>query len=181
MATLVDAVTLLKDFGLYDTVFPGILIFALVYGILYKYKPLGDNVLVNSVIALVIALIFISAMRAIKFISFLVPLVTAMVVVLLLLLLIFTFMGVPGETIKEAMLSPQAYGIIIILFLIFVLIAISASFPELSAGEDEISATTQDKAFMKAIGIFFHPIVLGLIAMIAIMATATYYITRHKE
>lgn len=175
MASLVDVIGVFKTIGLYDTVFPGILIFALVYGMLYKYKPFGENKMINSAVALVVALLFISFIKAVTFISFLIPIITALFVILLLVLLIFTFMGIPSESIGEAMKSSSGYGVMIILIVIFVFIALSASFPELQNGgaaeEGSLESYTQ---------VIFNPVILGMIVLITIMAVATYYVTREK-
>lgn len=181
MATLVDVINLFKALGLYETVFPGILVFALVYGLLFKFQPFGESKLINSVVALVVALIFVSFINAVAFITFLIPLITAMFVVLLLVLLIFMFMGVPGETVKEAMLTPQAYAFIIILVVIFVFLALAAAFPELTVEEAVAEeAAPSAVAFAKFSQLFFHPVVLGLIVLLAVFAVASYFITREE-
>jgi len=178
MASLVDVIGLFKTMGLYDTVFPGILIFALVYGMLFKYKPFGDNKMINGVVALVIALIFISFLKAVTFITVLIPIVTALFVILLLVLLIFTFMGVPSETIGEAMKSSTGHGVMIILLVIFVFIALSAAFPELQ-NEDGTGEQGED-GFRAYVQVIFNPVMLGVIVLLVIMAVASYYITREK-
>jgi len=181
MATLVDVIGVFKAIGLYDTVFPFILVFALVYGLLHKFQPFGENKTINGVVALIIGLIFISFLKAVTFVTLLIPLITGLVVIFLLVLLIFMFMGVPGESIKEAMLNPAAYGLVIILVLIFVFIALAGAFPELAAGENGAAADTGDDTFLKYSQLFFHPAVLGLIVLLVIFATATYFITRESQ
>jgi len=176
MASLIDVIGTFKAIGLYDTVFPGILIFALVYGMLFKYKPFGENKGVNAVVALIVALLFISFIKAVAFISLLIPIITALFVILLLVLLIFTFMGVPSETIGEAMRSSSGYGVIIILLVLFVFIALSATFPELQS--DGVDA--DDASAKGYVDVIFNPVMLGTIVLLVIMAVATYYVTREK-
>lgn len=186
MATLLDVVGLFKALGLYETVFPAILIFAFVYGILYKFQPFGDNKAINSVVALVIALIFVSFIKAVTFISFLIPIVTALVVILLLILIIFMFMGVPAETIQEAMKNPAVYGLLIILIVIFVFVGLAATFPEVSekgsslAGQTGTTSLT-NIAFASFSQIMFHPLIIGTIILLVIFAVATYFITRPEK
>ncbi|MBD3263209.1 hypothetical protein GF374_02415 [Candidatus Woesearchaeota archaeon] len=176
MATLVDAIGVFKNIGLYDTVFPAILIFAVVYGLLSKLEPFGENKAVNGIVAIIIALFFISFMKAVTFISYLIPLFTAFFVIILLVMLVFMFMGVPSETIKEAMTSSSGYGVMIILFVLFVFIVLSVTFPpteEVPPGETDVFAQTAET--------LFSPVIMGIITLLAIFAVATYYITREKK
>jgi len=183
MATLVDVIGLFKAIGLYETVFPGILIFALVYGLLSKFKPFGESKGVNGIIALIVALIFISFTKAVAFMSYFIPLLTGLFVVLLLVLLIFMFMGVPGETITEAMSEPAAYGLIIVLIVIFAFVAIASAFPELAAqeGAPPTPGAPGADVWAKYTAVLFHPVLLGLIVLLAVFAVATYFITREKK
>src|SRR3990172_9828837 len=127
MATLLDAVGTLQSFGVYSTILPFLLITAVVYAVLLKYKTLGENKTVNAIIAIVIGLVFISVARAVNFINIILPFVTIFLVMLVLVMLIFTFMGVKGETISDAITKYPA--IIFIFILIFVVIGGSQVFP----------------------------------------------------
>src|SRR3989338_8551630 len=131
MATLFDAITVLKDVGFYSTVFPFILIAALLYGLFARYKPFGDNKTINSIISVVLGLFFISIFRASAFLANLVPLLTAFLLILIFLMLIFIFMGVKEDTIRDVILKePAGYGTLIIIFVLIFFIVFGQTFPE---------------------------------------------------
>jgi len=193
MATLLDAVGTLQSFGVYSTILPFLLITAVVYAVLLKYKTLGENKTVNAIIAIVIGLVFISVARAVNFINIILPFVTIFLVMLVLVMLIFTFMGVKGETISDAITKYPA--IIFIFILIFVVIGVSQVFPEtsviiqspetaerLNLSLTEPGATPQQQGaaflFLQFARIFASPQVLGLIILFIVFAIGAYFITR---
>jgi len=175
MASLFNVIELFKSLGLYKTLFPFILIFALVFGLLEKTKAFGDNKTINAIIALIVGLFFVSFLQAITFISLLIPLVVGLIVLLFLLLLIFMFMGVPSETIGKALTNPAAYGLIIIIIIIFVFVALGGAFPPVSTG-----AGGGNDVFAKTAEILFSPLVLGTITLLSLFAVAYYFITRKE-
>ena len=101
MATLVDALGILKGFGIYDTILPFLLVAAGTYAVLVQYKPFGESKGVNAIVATVIGLVFISFAKAVAFINLLIPLMTIFLIMVVLALLIFTFVGVKSETISQ--------------------------------------------------------------------------------
>jgi hypothetical protein len=200
MATLVDAVGLLQKLGFYDTVFPFILIFAGVYAMLTKYKPFGEMKAMNGLIAFVIAMFFISMVRAVAFVRALMPTITIFLVMIVVALLIFTFMGIQGETITKVLTEETAgWATILLIFIIIILSVVSQVFPEASislqnpvlAQQLNISSTPGSNAtsseqagaflFAQTMSIIFSPMVLGMIIMLLVFGIAIYFITREPE
>jgi hypothetical protein len=196
MATLVDAVGLLQKLGFYDTVFPFILIFAGAYAMLTKYKPFGEMKSMNGLIAFVVAMFFISMVRAVAFVKALMPTITIFMVMIVVALLIFTFMGIQGETISKVLTEETAgWATILLIFIIIILAVVSQVFPEASVSiqnpvlsqqlnlSSSGTASEQASAFLLAqtMSILFSPMVLGMIVMLLVFGIAIYFITREPD
>ena len=199
MATLVDALGILKTMGFYETVFPFILILALIFGVLEKLKPFGEHKYVNATIAAIVSLFFISMVRASKFLSAFIPMVTAMLVVMVFLVLIFMFMNVDSKTITDVLTKEsQAYGTLIIVFILLVVLAFTQVFPEqafvtqfpglaedmnVTLYPEDATPSEQAAAILSAQAgaIIFSPKILAMIIMMIVFAVATYYIVREKK
>jgi hypothetical protein len=174
MATLFDAIDLLAELGFYTVVFPFILVLALVYGVLSKVQPFGDNFAINITISTIVAFVFISFIKVSQFLFIFVPLVIAMLIVLVLLMLIFSFMNVPAESITKAFTSTTGYATIIGLILIFVFVSISAIYPQLAGGE---AVGTGETTLGSAVTVLLSPTILGLVVLFIIFATVATMIT----
>lgn len=195
MATLVDALGILKSFGVYDTILPFLLIMAGTYAMLTKYKPFGETKGVNAIIATVIGLVFISFAKAVSFINLLIPFMTIFLIMIVLAILIFTFIGVKGETLAEVFKSPTAAIPFIFILIFIVVIVYSLTFPEVTifiqnpvlAQQLNITptggpgATASQQAmtylFFQIGQILLSPQILGLIALFVVFAVAVFFIT----
>ncbi len=190
MAALIDAVQVLSKLGFYQTIFPWLLVTALMYGMFTRFKPFGDKSgTVNIIISSVIGLIFISFVKASLFLQNVLPFITAFIIMLLFLVMIFLFVGVKEETIGEAFQQPSLYYPLIIIFLVFTFIVIPQIFPELAIGANPELASQlnytanqkpEDVIFQQSLGIIFSPKVVGLSIMMLIFVFATYFITREQ-
>ena len=186
MATLFDAVTIVQELGFYSTVLPFLLVFALTYGILSNFKPFGDNKAVNMIIPIVLGLVFISFTKTSAFLQNLLPFIVAMFLILFFVIMIFMFMGVKSETIGEAMQDPAGYWIIIIMFLLFVIIAVTNVFPEFQyAARPELAPagyapTQEQKLLSENMAVLFHPKVLATMILFFALAIGTYVVMREK-
>lgn len=199
MATLVDALGVLKSLGVYQTIFPFILVLAGMYALLEKFKPFGEMKSVNAIISFIIAFLFISVAQAVTFINTLLPLLTLFLLLVVLGMLVFAFVGVKGESITEALTTNPAGWLSLLLIFFFVIVAvISQVMPEASliiqnpaAAEQlnvsltEPGATPKEQAaaymFLQTIRIALSPQIMGLAMMLLIFAVATYFITREKK
>jgi hypothetical protein len=195
MATLAEGVYALHALGFYQAVFPFLLVLALMYGILSKVKPFGDNKLVNSIVSFVVAMFFIAIARSSKFLLNLLPLITAMLLVMLLIILVFRFIGVEESQIKEVIMTePTAYVSIIAILIIIIFIVIAQTYPEnavVSQPEllDQFNVTQEaagsqglaNYLSQQATSIIFSPMILGVIILLVLFGVATYMITREAE
>jgi len=199
MATLIDAVSMLKKLGFYETVFPFILVLALIFGVLERFKPFGPNRVVNGTVATIVALFFISITRVSSFLANLIPLITAFLIILVFLILIFMFIGVKEETIAKAIFEhSEGYGILLIIFVMLVFVVLSQVFPEqalmtqmpgaakslnISLYPADATASEKAAAMLSAQtgAIIFSPKIMALIAMMVTFAVAVYYIVRDKK
>ncbi len=86
-SVLRGTIEFLQDFGLFDVVLPFLLIFAIIFAILEKTLILGKESdgapkkNLNSIVALVVALLFVSANKAVNIISTALPNIALMIVI----------------------------------------------------------------------------------------------------
>ncbi|MEK6923500.1 MAG: hypothetical protein AABW84_02305 [Nanoarchaeota archaeon] len=195
MPTLLDAVGVLQDVGIYSVVLPFILIFALSYALLDKTKVLGENKYVYTAISFVIAFLFINSLGAVKFLSAFLPLISVLILIALFLILIFRFAGIQEGAISGVLTQARGYGPIILVVILFALIAFSQVFPEGALARrpelgDQFNITQPPsegieglQAFLgeEQTRIFFSPTILSLLVLVIIFGAATYYITREPN
>ncbi|MBS3063924.1 MAG: hypothetical protein J4445_00545 [DPANN group archaeon] len=192
MPTLLDAVGILQNIGVYSVVLPFLLIFALSYALLDKTKVLGDNKFVHAAVSLVLAFLFVSSLGAVKFLTAFLPLISVLILIILFIILIFRFVGVQESSISSALSQSRVYSPIIIIIILFALIAFSQVFPEGALANrpelgDQFNITQPSsegveglQAFLgeEQTRVFFSPSILSLIVLVIIFGVATYYITR---
>ncbi|MGB9675425.1 MAG: hypothetical protein ACPLYW_02435 [Candidatus Nanoarchaeia archaeon] len=199
MATLLDAIGILKQFGVYNTILPFLLITAAVYALLTKYKPFGELKFINGIISIVVGFLVISIMRAVQFINLFIPIFTIFLLLLVLSFLIFSFMGVKTETISEMLTKqPAAAGLFVLIILIIVIVVLTQVFPEptmiiqypeqaealnLSLVGPNATAREQAAAFgmLQVIRIITSPQILSLIILFVIFGITAYFIMREKK
>jgi hypothetical protein len=193
MATLVDALGVLKGFGVYDTIIPFLLVMAGTYAVLVKYKPFGEHQTANGVIAAVVGLVFISFAKAVSFINMLIPMMTIFLIMVVLAVLIFTFVGIKTETMAKLFEKPEGAMILIFIFILIFVITYATVFPEIyiymqnpvlaqqlnmtpaSAGG---GAAAPWFIFFQVGQIILSPQIMGLVAMMLVFAIAAFFITR---
>ena len=95
MASLAEGIISIKDFGV-TTFLPAILIFVLMYAILAKTKVLGENQWINATLSAVVAIMFITVIKAVTFTREFLPLISIALVVIMFLFVVFRFVGVEG-------------------------------------------------------------------------------------
>lgn len=85
-SVLRGTIDFLKDFGLFDVILPFLLIFAIVFAILEKTMILGKDKdapkqNLNSIVALVISLLFVSANKAVNLVTNALPNIALIIVI----------------------------------------------------------------------------------------------------
>ncbi len=203
MASLIDAIFVVKGLGFYETVFPFLLVAAVVYGVLMKYQVFGDKQIVNVLVSMVAGFMFIAFVKTSQFLSFILPMLTIFLIIFLFLLMTFLFIGLKTEDIAKAM-TKETSGYLIIVFIVVILAVISIQqvFPEFAYGafpeaapENATMATglegrpgapgagqtaASQLAFQQTIGVLFHPTIVALVVLFLILAIAVYVMTREK-
>jgi hypothetical protein len=137
MVSLLSGVQFLKEFGIFTIIMPFLLIFTITYGVLSYVKPFGDDKIINSVLAFIIAFLSIQFMPILIFIQLIIPYLFGLFLVMIMMLILFRFIGVKDDTMQNAVTHPGVYGVIIAVLLIGVFIFLSESFPELSVSNQE--------------------------------------------
>jgi len=196
MATLFDAITVLQGLGVYTVILPFLLVIALVYGLLSKFKPFGESREINSIISVVLALLFTASIRASAFLQSFSVFFTGFLVILLMLMLVFTFIGVKSDTMADVFKEPAGYGTILVIFLLIFFVVLGQVLPEgglVTQAPEEAArlgittgappgATPSQQAgailFTIIAGIIFSPVILGLIILLLLFGVAAYFITR---
>lgn len=194
MATLLDALGVLQNIGVYAVILPFILMFALSYALFEKTKLLGENKYVNVAIATVLAFLFIAVSTAVKFVAVFLPLVSALMLIILFIILIFRFAGVEESAITGVLAQSRGYGPIIFILILFAFLSFGQLFPEGAIASrpelgDQFNITQptegvaglQNFLALEQTRILFSPTIMALMVMLIIFAVATYYITREPE
>jgi len=175
MPTLLEAIRLLDVLGFYRVVIPFILISAIIYGLLQKSKIFGDKAeVINALISISVALIFVYFVQASEFLLQFIPYVTAVLVVLFLIVMIFLFMGTPEEQIVAALKSPAVYAVLIALIVVIALGVYGNLFFPSGAGGGGGAAGP-------SITWITSPPIAGLIALTVIFAMVAYLVTRKPK
>jgi len=192
MAALTDALGVMDVMGFFTVVFPFILVFAILYGILSRLELFGEkSSTINAIISLAVAIFFVSITQAVKFLNTLIPLFTAVLIVMTLVLMIFLFIGVKPEAITGAMKTPAGYLIMLAVVMIIIFYAMSSIDPnsyynthpeDIPEGVEipglNAPGTAEDYARIEFMRTLYSPTMLGLIVLVIVFAGATYLITR---
>lgn len=158
-------------------VFIFLFIFAVLFAILEKTKIFGGTKGVNSLIAFVLALLFIVS-DLVDVIDIVTPWFTILFIMILMMILVFMFAGVKQETIAETF--QQTWFVWILVLVMFVIFGYALS-QVFGAQIQAIygGGTAAGKGIGFDIGrIIFHPKILGVILIIAIAAQAVRLISK---
>jgi hypothetical protein len=170
VATVLD-LSLLQAF---DAIFAWIFVFALVFGVLHKVKPVGDSVALNAIIGAVTAIFVVISDTLVEVISLMIPWFTIAIIFFVLLLLIFRVFGakdadIAGYMMKDKGVAWTIIGIAILIAFGAFATVLGQSFTQAAfdggsaSGEitDENGVATAD--FQQNIySTLFHPKVLGV-------------------
>lgn len=156
-------------------VFTFLFVFVLVYGVLIKTNPFGDNKGIYAMIAIVLAVITLFFPPVVKMVNIMAPwFVLIMVFVFLLILVIMAF-GVSAGKIEEAFRSYNLILWIIIALAIGIAIFAFSQVYGASIASQEVNETGQFNETVK--DIIFHPKVLGAVFILIFAAIAVRLLT----
>lgn len=95
-----------------DIILPFLLVFVVIFAVLRKSQALGDNKFADTIVAVVIAFIFVGVPQVVGFTMKLLPIITVLIVIILCYYLIFGFLGIhraPGVMIALGILFGVAF------------------------------------------------------------------------
>jgi len=116
VTSLAEGLISVKDFSI-SMFLPAILIFVLMYAILAKTKVLGENQWINATLSAVVAILFITVVKAVTFTREFLPLISIALVILVFLFIVFRFVGVEGLAAGKGkiFLTLGAGGLVLVL------------------------------------------------------------------
>jgi len=196
MATVLD----LGLVSYFSVIFPVILVWAIVFAMLQKTAVIGKSMGINAVIAVAIALMTLLSQSLLDMVNFIVPWFAVVIIFLVLLALIFMTMGAKEVDLASAVKDKAVYWTLIGIALIIIGAGVGkvlgqsfteASFPSGTSSTQIGNATvpssmindggyisTATPSFEQNIyGILFHPKVLGLIVLFAVVIFAVAFLT----
>jgi len=180
------------DIGLieaFSIIFPFLLVFAIVFALLKKFKILGEGSTIPAITAIVIAFIVILSKDVVQIINFIAPWFVLLFIFILLLLMVYKIFGATDENlavfIKEHTLTQW---VIVMIGVIIIVAGIANVFgqrltPLTQDGNDgNVSyigaGTTESDEFEETVGrTIFHPKIVGLILVFLIAAFAIGLLT----
>lgn len=182
MATL--DVGLLKYFS---GIFPMILVWALIYGLLSYVKPFGKNNAVYAIIGFVAGILVMFSQNAIDVINHMVPWFILFFILIMFLLMAYMFLGAKESDILTVLKGNQA--IVYWLIIIFVVIFVASLGKVFFTGDSAVSIETGEVNVTGEVGeqgsgafwaTLFHPKVLGMIFVLLIAVFTIVLITAEK-
>lgn len=165
MASMMD----ISIVGYFKPIFVWIFIWATTFAILKKTELMGKNIGLNSLVAFIIATLFVLTEPMVQFIDVLTPWFVVLMVFAVLVVLTFLFLGVTEGEIGAAIKDPGVTWFIIILMVIVFLGVLTAVWgpmvqPTTASGEEGIMGDI--------VLIIFNPKVLGAFILLFIAAQA---------
>lgn len=184
MATFLD-VSLIKAF---DVIFPVILIWAVSFAALQKFKPIGDSIGVNALISGLLGLMVILSDKAVQMINFMTPWFAVAFIFFLLIFIIFRMFGAQDANFQSAIKMKEVYWFIIGIGIVIFGAGIantfgqdftSQAFDGSNVGElnESLGSTATPNFNQNITAIIFSPKVLGLMIIFLIMACTIALLT----
>ncbi len=184
MATILD-VSLLEPFSF---IFPVMIVWALVFSILQKTKAVTDSVGINAFVAAMVSFLVLLSETARDIISFMVPWFAVAIIFFILLILVFMVFGAKETDIFNAIKGDKAIiwtilGIILVIVLAAFANVGGQKLTEMGLGQGAVNATLGEGGVatpsytQNLFATLFHPKVLGLIVLFAIIIFAILLLT----
>ena len=161
-------------------------IFAVIFAILQKTKPIGDITGINALIAVVVGILAILSKDVIAIVDYMVPWFILLLIFVVLVLTVYKMMGAEDKNFSNLIRTDKGVQwLILALSIIIIISSISHVYGQRLTSEDgsnvsaPVSVSSDDgtgsgdfQANMK--NIFFHPKIIGLIfiMLIAVFAVA---------
>lgn len=173
MVTILD-IGLLKYF---QVIFPFLLVYAGVLGVLTWTKLFGENKLIHNMLAIVVAFIFVLSEGLVQVINMMVPWMTIIFVLLMFLLIAYKFLGAKDADIANVLTRDKTIVVwILILFIVITLGSLGSVYfaeeaPAPVSGEGGIVVSQEEIGGTGVVAFWstlFHPMVLAVIMILLI-------------
>ena len=176
--------------GQFSIIFPFLLAWVIVFGVLSYTKSFGDNKGIHSIIALCLAFLFVLSKDAVQVINFASPWFVLFFIFIIFVIMAFKVFGATDSDIIGVMKNPEFRYISTIIAILSIIIII-ASFSNvmgqrtLEEGTEAETLETSDSG-STATGDFssnvmntiFHPQVLGLLVILIIASLTIKHLTQ---
>lgn len=197
MATVMD-IGLLSYFSV---IYPVILVWAIVFAMLQKTGAIGKSMGINATVAVAISLMTLLSQSLLDMINFIVPWFAVVIIFLVLLVLVFMTMGAKEADLASAVKDKAVYWTLVGIALIIVgagvgkvlgqsfteasfqggsnsvIQANNGTIPPSAINEGGYISTATPSFEQNIYGILFHPKVLGLIVLFAVVIFAVAFLT----
>ncbi len=176
MATFLD-IGLLNYF---NVIFPVLLVFSVLFALLQRFEILGKNMVLNAIVAISVAFLFLLSRTLIDLINFVAPWFVFVFIFLVLLLMIFHTLGATEGDIASVLKSDKTIAWAVVGVALVILIAGFGKVlgqtigPYLADSPEGASGVATGDFQQNVFATLFHPKVLGLIVLfgVAIFAIA---------
>lgn len=182
------------DLGLieyFSIIFPALLVFAIVYALLEKFKIIGDSKSIHAIIAIVLAFITILLRDVTKIINFIAPWFVLLFIFVLLILIVYKIMGASDADLSSFIKTHTLTQWIIVLIGIVIIVAGIASvygqrLKPITDDEGNVidvssDTSTESDEFEESVGkTLFHPKVVGLIFIFLVAAFSIGLLTQKE-
>lgn len=174
------------DIGLLDyfnVVFAVLLVFAVLFALLQRFKLLGESIVLNAIVAIAVAFLFLLSRTLIDLVNFIAPWFVFVFVFLVLLLLIFHTLGATEGDVALALKSDKIIQWAVVGVAIVILIAgfgkvfgqtIGPYLTEAPEGGSGVATASFEQNVFATI---FHPKVLGLIVLFGVAIFAVVFLS----
>lgn len=177
MVTFVETLGILDYFS---ALFAALLVFAIVFALLGQTRILGENKVIQALVAIILALLVLIYPDLIQLINFISPWFVLVFIFIVMLLLVYRIFGVSEHAIAEYVQSDRTLSwILVAIGLIILLAGVFTVF-----GQRALQATVEGNATGEAQAGFqanvfntiFHPKILGVLLVFAIAIFAIAFL-----
>jgi len=175
--------------GHFSIIFPFLLAWVIVFGVLSYTKSFGDNKGLHSIIALCLAFLFVLSKDAVQVINFASPWFVLFFIFIIFVIMAFKVFGATDADIMGVMKNPEFRYISTIIAILSIIIII-ASFSnvmgqrtleegtDIDAIEASDGSTATSDFSSNVMNTIFHPQVLGLLVILIIASLTIKHLTQ---
>ena len=170
----------------FSLIFPALLVFVIVFALLEKTKVIGENKVVNSIIAIAIGFMVILFQDIVSIINYMAPWFVLLFVFFVLLLMLYKLLGASDQNISDFFMKNKGVQALIFgIGLVILIASIAHVYGQrlLPATEGGIDVTTISEAGTfkeNVLATLFNPQILGVIFILIVAVAAIVLLTKEK-